>query len=340
MNPELKDVLLHDLLKRVSRSFYLTLTVLPRTIRTQIGLAYLFARAADTIADTHIIDMARRQRCLALFREQFQSSGSSHEALEDIRAAFDIDQPLEADLILLTRLNDCFTLFHALTPSDQDRIRNLMLTLINGMDMDLTVFPPSASSNIIALSTLHELDIYTYYVAGCVGEFWTHLSIAHVPSLAHWELSTMCERGIRFGKGLQMTNILKDLPKDLRKGRCYLPLSLLQQYKLTPEDLLTPEGLRAARPILTQLIDLTIEHLDMGWQYTLSIPRRAIRLRLACLWPILFAVKTLRHVSASIERHDPNIDAKMPRKEVYATMFFSSMVIASNTLLTAYYHQR
>ena len=102
MNPELKDVLLHDLLKRVSRSFYLTLTVLPRTIRTQIGLAYLFARAADTIADTHIIDMARRQRCLALFREQFQSSGSSHEALEDIRAAFDIDQPLEADLILLT----------------------------------------------------------------------------------------------------------------------------------------------------------------------------------------------------------------------------------------------
>ncbi len=340
MNAELKDALLHDLLKRVSRSFYLTLTVLPHAIRTQIGLAYLFARAADTIADTHLIDVTRRQRCLDLFREQFQTSDSSRGALEDIRAALDTDQPIEADLILLTRLNDCFTLFHELTPADQDRIRDLMLTLINGMDMDLNVFPPPSSSDIVALPTLKDLDVYTYYVAGCVGEFWTRLSIAHVPSLGHWDSATMCARGIRFGKGLQMTNILKDLPKDLRKGRCYLPLSLLQQHQLTPEDLLTPDGFRTARPILMQLIDLTIEHLDMGWQYTLSIPRRAIRLRLACLWPILFAVKTLRHVAASIGRHDSNVDVKMPRKEVYATMLFSGMAVASNTLLTAYYHQR
>ena len=139
MNAALNHALLHDLLKRVSRSFYLTLTVLPSTIRTQIGLAYLFARAADTIADSHMIDVTQRQRCLDLFREQFQPTGSSHEALEDIRAALGSDQPIEADLILLARLNDCFTLFHTLTPEDQDKIRDLMLTLINGMDMDLKV---------------------------------------------------------------------------------------------------------------------------------------------------------------------------------------------------------
>ena len=340
MNVCLKDTLLRDLLKRVSRSFYLTLTVLPHAIRTQIGLAYLFARAADTIADTHMIDVTQRQRCLDLFREQFQTSGSSYGAFADIRAALDTDQPTEADLILLTRLNDCFTLFHELTPVDQDRIRDLMLTLINGMDMDLNMFPPPSSSDIVALPTLKDLDTYTYYVAGCVGEFWTRLSIAHIPSLRHWNATTMCERGIRFGKGLQMTNILKDIPKDLRKGRCYLPLSLLRQHQLTPEDLLTPEGFRTARPIMMQLIDLTTEHLDTGWQYTMSIPRRAIRLRLACLWPILFAVKTLRHVSASIGKHDPNVDVKMPRKEVYATMLFSGMAVASNTLLSAYYRQR
>ncbi len=340
MSAVLKHALIHDLLKRVSRSFYLTLTVLPHTIRIQISLAYLFARAADTIADTHMIDVTRRQHCLDLFREQFQASGSSHAALEDIRAALESDQPIEADLILLTRLNDCFTLFHALTPEDQEKIRDLMLTLINGMDMDLRIFPPPSSSAIVALPTLKELDRYTYYVAGCVGEFWTRLSIAHIPALRHWNLATMCERGIRFGKGLQMTNILKDLPKDLRNGRCYLPLSLLQQHQLTPADLLTPEGFRTARPIIMQLIDLTFEHLNAGWQYTMGIPRRSIRLRLACVWPILFAVKTLRHVAASIETHDPSVNVKVPRKEVYATMLFSGMAVASNTILSAYYKQR
>ncbi|MCI0869448.1 MAG: squalene/phytoene synthase family protein, partial [Chloroflexi bacterium] len=47
--------LLTDLLKGVSRSFYLTLRVLPGGIREPVGLAYLLARAADTIADTTLI---------------------------------------------------------------------------------------------------------------------------------------------------------------------------------------------------------------------------------------------------------------------------------------------
>ena len=340
MGDTLKEELLHTLLKRVSRSFYLTLAVLPHAIRTQIGLAYLFARAADTIADTPVIEVSQRQQSLQLFREQFQSSGSSPEALEDIRASLKTEQPAEADLVLLTQLDDCFMLFHQLTPPDQDRICELMLTLIKGMDMDLSMFPPpSSSSDIVALPTMEKLDAYTYYVAGCVGEFWTKISIAHLPSLRNWDIAAMSGWGVRFGKGLQMTNILKDLPKDLRNGRCYLPLSLLQQHQLTPEALLTPEGFRTARPMFEQLIDLTMEHLDLGWRYTLAIPRHTIRLRLACLWPLLFAVKTLRHVSAAMENHDPTIEVKMPRKEVYATMLVSGVAVTSNTLLTAYYGQ-
>ena len=44
--------LLTATLKDVSRSFYLTLRVLPARIRTPIGLAYLLARTSDTVADT------------------------------------------------------------------------------------------------------------------------------------------------------------------------------------------------------------------------------------------------------------------------------------------------
>lgn len=52
------------LLRDVSRSFYLTLRVLPSEIRPQISLAYLLARATDTIADTKAVPRAKRLAAL------------------------------------------------------------------------------------------------------------------------------------------------------------------------------------------------------------------------------------------------------------------------------------
>jgi farnesyl-diphosphate farnesyltransferase len=60
MSNSARDFLLGPLLKGVSRSFYLTLRVLPAGMRDPVGLAYLLARAADTIADTSLIDPAQR----------------------------------------------------------------------------------------------------------------------------------------------------------------------------------------------------------------------------------------------------------------------------------------
>src|ERR1041385_7652516 len=62
--------LLTDLLKQVSRSFYLTMRVLPAAIRSQIGVAYLLARATDTIADTPIVPLADRLQSLGALRER------------------------------------------------------------------------------------------------------------------------------------------------------------------------------------------------------------------------------------------------------------------------------
>ena len=67
--------LLGSLLRQVSRSFYLSLAVLPRSLREPIGLAYLLARAADTIADTRLIP--RDDRCLAQDSRRARSSRSA-----------------------------------------------------------------------------------------------------------------------------------------------------------------------------------------------------------------------------------------------------------------------
>ena len=50
----LKNQKIDSLLERTSRSFYPTLRYLPKKIREQIGLLYLLARVADTIADSKL----------------------------------------------------------------------------------------------------------------------------------------------------------------------------------------------------------------------------------------------------------------------------------------------
>src|SRR5688572_14192596 len=67
--------LLTSVLRDVSRSFYWTIRVLPSSIRTQIGLAYLLARATDTIADTGMVPVAQRTEVLKLLRQRILSSG-------------------------------------------------------------------------------------------------------------------------------------------------------------------------------------------------------------------------------------------------------------------------
>ena len=98
------------------------------------------------------------------------------------------------------------------------------------------------------------LDRYTYYVAGCVGEFWTDLMCAHRKAFASWNVREMSEVGVRFGKGLQFTNIVKDIAHDLQQGRCYVPEPMLAEAGLKPPDLLDQQNLHRFRPVLSRLV--------------------------------------------------------------------------------------
>jgi farnesyl-diphosphate farnesyltransferase len=327
---------LEDILKQVSRSFYLTLAVIPFGIRRQIGLAYLFARAADTIADTDLIDRNRRLEFLTRFKAQF----AGRINWSDIRAIKDALAPHQTDTgerRLLERLDDCFRHYLGLDAGDRLRIGQLMQTLTNGMDMDLTGFPGDTANHLTALQTFADLDRYIYFVAGCVGEFWTEMMHAHLPSVANWQVKEMATVGVRFGKGLQLTNVLKDVGRDLRRGRCYIPGSLLHEAGLKPSDLLNPDNRPAFQPILNRLIAVARDHLDQGWLYTMAIPRRELRLRLACMWPILFAGETLRLVAASPDLLAPSVNVKMSKRRVYAIMALTMLTGGCGYVATAYW---
>ena len=329
--------LLHAVLKSVSRSFFLTLKVVPADVRDQVGLAYLLARAADTIADTDLIERDRRLHYLARFRVWIMEPTRERDVVQEIQTALLGSSSRSGERVLLERLEDCRGVLEAFSPEDQGLVRGVLATLTQGMVKDLTVFPGSTAQTLAALKTLEDLAQYTYDVAGCVGDFWTRMMCAHRRALHGWDVEAMATVGIQFGKGLQLTNVLRDTATDLRRGRCYIPEELLAEAGLTPRDLLDPGALPKFRPVLTRLLRIAVDHLDQGWLYTMAIPRQELRLRLACVWPILFAVKTLQRVSVSPDLLNPDVTLKVTRGEIYRIMVLTGGVFGCGRALTAYY---
>ena len=334
---EISTQLLSHILPRVSRSFYLSLRVLPQRVRPTIGLAYLFCRAADTIADTSLFPCAQRRTYLEQYRSVF--AGQSLSVIDTLQKNLAEKQQNSSERELLVRLPECFHLLTELPPNDQQHIRNLVLTLTQGMQLDLTMFPGENDGHVQALEMREDLDQYTYFVAGCVGEFWTRVTVAHVPSLQHWDSTLMEARGIRFGKGLQLTNILRDIAQDVRLGRCYLPRTELAALGVQPQQLLDPDMVAKVHPLLNELLDLTLGHYREGWAYTLAIPRQEWRLRLACAWPLLIGISTLALVRRSQRLLDPQARVKIARTQVYGIMLRSLLSVRSDRALERYYDQ-
>ena len=339
MNRELDEsYLLHDVLRQVSRSFYLTLAVLPSSVARQVGLAYLLARAADTIADTSQVDRSERVMFLKQFKLQFIQESLNWGEIRAIQTAMAPQQSHHGERKLLEQLEACFQIYEKLGGKDQEEIRQVLSILISGMEMDLDFFRGESEAQLTALGTMDDLDTYAYRVAGCVGEFWTNLTWTHLPGIRReWDREQKNRIGIRFGKGLQLTNILKDLPKDLQRGRCYIPLEMLEPAGLEPNDLLDKKNMSRFSPILQKLVGITLAHLDQGWFYTMSIPRWEIRLRLACMWPILIALRTLHLLTTCDNMLDPTQSLKISRFEVYRIVLTTTLTGGGDRACSTYW---
>lgn len=320
MSPSSQD-LLTRLLRQVSRSFYLTLRVLPGAIGPQIGLAYLLARATDTIADTEIVSPEQRVDALRALREAILRDAEG-AGLRERLGDFARHQGLPAERELLERLGEALALLGELSSDDQQRVREVLATITSGQQLDLERFSRASGQQIVALANGAELDDYTYRVAGCVGEFWTKMCRAHLFPHAAIDDARLLADGVRFGKGLQLVNILRDLPRDLRQGRCYLPADELAVAGLAPTDLLDSRRESRLRPVYNRWLDLAHAHLAAGWDYTNSLPGGCTRVRLACAWPILIGVKTLGRLRAG-NVLDADQRIKISRADVRGVMIQS-----------------
>jgi len=309
---------LNDLLKATSRSFYLTLGVLPARVRPQIGLAYLLARTTDTIADTEIVPLERRLEALQTLRERILGQSSAPLNLGD----FAMEQASPGEKSLLEKIGDSLAMLQNFSAADQKLIRDVLATITSGQELDLRRFEQASAERIVALETAAELDDYTWRVAGCVGEFWTKICRAHLFPQARLDEKQFIMDGIRFGKGLQLVNILRDLPADLKRGRCYLPTEKLEPVHLLPETLLSPANEVRFLKLYHEYLDKAESHLRAGWAYTNTLPFGQFRVRLACAWPILMGMRTIGKLRAAgvIELQQR---VKISRGEVRGILFRS-----------------
>jgi Phytoene/squalene synthetase len=137
--------------------------------------------------------------------------------------------------------------------------------------------------------------------------------------------------GIRFGKGLQLINILRDLPEDVSAGRCYLPRERVETLGLRPETLLDANNEPAFLRLYREYLDVAEEHLNAGWRYTNALPFRQFRVRLACAWPILIGAATIAKLrTANISQLRQRV--KISRGEIRGIVVRSVLAVAVPSL--------
>jgi farnesyl-diphosphate farnesyltransferase len=285
MNAKLNSPKLNTrLLKAVSRSFYLSIRLMPAKLRPAIGVAYMLARTSDTIADTESAPPQVRLRRLAEF-ERIIKGGATPQAITHIQRDIRPDHPGEKTLI--DTMPQVLESFQSLDGWDWKEIADLMSNIIRGQSMDLEVF--QRPGLITALPDANMLEDYIYLVAGCVGEWWTRMCLNRLPRYSKIDAGELTELGNHFGKGLQLVNVLRDIPADLAAGRCYLPESELKNIGTTAEALASSPT--DAQPVFDVWEQRARELLDSGRHYILSI--RSRRTRMACYIPWRLGNETL-----------------------------------------------
>jgi farnesyl-diphosphate farnesyltransferase len=335
------------LLSRVSRSFDLSIRLLPSKLQAPVAIGYLLARATDTVADTSALPLGERQALLDLMNEAIHTpkDGSEqhlHRQIHGLTQAFAAQQSHPHERALMQALPECFHLQHTLSEADQASVRTVLGHIKRGQQQDMTLFG-RGPEQLVALQTEADLDHYTWLVAGCVGEFWTELCDRHLPGYALLSQGEMLRIGREYGMGLQRLNIIRDMGADLADGRCYWPRETLAQAGLTPEWLAQASKTRAdsknlesLTPLYTQWLDQTQAQLACGMRYALALQPR--RLRLASALPALIGARTvslLRQAGpAALTQR-----VKMPRHEVRALLWRIALGWGSRKALDQQFHR-
>ena len=313
---------LHNMLRNVSRTFAISIEQLPLSLRESVGLAYLMFRVSDCLEDHAELYPQRKAELLRLWAQVLDEEDSVSSLTESI-AHLDENDP---EVYVAQRADQLFERLHKLPVEIQRTIRQHVHDTSIGMARWQEHGP--------FVETEAEMDDYMFEVAGRVGYLLTDIFSWYSPFIAKQQ-DKLRPLAREFGLALQTVNIIRGIRKDYERGWVFVPRSFYEPLGLTRDGLFEIENASKTLQVVQQLAEKAERHLRHGLSYIISIPRYHYRIRLACMWPLFFASKTLALSKNNI--HVILNEAKITRSEVLRIIRQTTLMGWSDQWLQKYY---
>jgi len=317
-------ITLRDLLRGASRTFAIGIEQLPGVLCDAGTVAYLLLRVSDYLEDNEDMDAEIKVKLLNLWVEILGGNASSEELTCQIQNA-DTSNP---DAVVAQHAGDILARFSTLPKEVQEIITHHVIHSTLGMARWVERGPQVDDET--------DLDDYMFEVAGRVGYLLTHLFAWYSSSIRNRK-DTLLPLAREFGLALQTVNVIRGLRKDYERGWVFVPKKFLAQVNLTAHELFQPEYRAQAIQVLDMLADKAERHLHAALTCIKSLPPWQHRIRLACIFPLMFAIRTL-----AISRRNAQVfdsEAKISRDEVKQIVTDTTLWGWSNFWLESYYQK-
>ncbi len=312
------------ILQGVSRTFALTIPQLPPALREVVGNAYLLCRIVDTVEDDSALTLEQTRELAGMFTDVVNGKIAAEtfaQALYPLLSEHTI--PAEHDLIKHTP--SVIRITHSFNPAQRQALERCIRIMSQGMAAY------QESESLTGLENMAEMDRYCYHVAGVVGEMLTELFCDYSSEINRHKAELM-PLSVSFGQGLQMTNILKDIWEDRKRGACWLPRDVFLKEGLDLGDLqpgCSNQGFHAGLGIL---IGIARSHLQNALTYTCLIPPHETGIRRFCLWAIGMAVLTLNKINHKRD-FTAGTQVKISRRSVRTTILVTNLLASHDWAL-------
>ncbi len=313
---------LRNTLRNVSRTFAISIEQLPLALRNAVMIAYLLFRVSDCLEDHEELEREQKAELLRLWAHILLGD-KSVTSLTNAIAHLDESDP---EVYVAQHAAPLLTALHKLPKPIQETIIDHVHQTSLGMARWQERGP--------FVETEEEMNDYMFEVAGRVGYMLTDLFGWYSPIIRERK-AQLRPLAREFGLALQTVNIIRGMRKDYERGWVFVPRTFYEPLGLTRDSLFARENNGVALQVIARLADKAERHLLHGLQYIIHIPPIHYRIRLACTWPLFFAIKTL-----ALSRDNIQViinEAKITRAEVVSIIRSTTLMGWSDHWLRNYY---
>ena len=315
---------LNEMLRATSRTFSIGIERLPGVLGSAVMISYLLLRVSDYFEDDESLSCAKKVSLLELWNSVLVGEAPVSQLTTQVAEP----NGSNPDGVVAWHAAQVLDALHSLPPTLQAIIVANVRATTQGMARWVLRGPQVANED--------DMDNYMHEVAGRVGYLLTDLFSWHSRYI-NLQKGTLMPLAREFGLALQTVNIIRGLREDYERGWIFVPDSFCAALEITREDLFRPEYTSKSLQVLKKLTDKADHHLEAAMEYLKALPPWQYSIRLFCVYPLMFAVRTL-----AISRQNSAVlagEVKITRDEVARIVRDTTLWSWSNPWLDNYYQK-